>query len=423
MGAGKTITVGIIALVVGIIIGFGVDNPITTETNSDTSSSQITEQNPQLAGEITIGLILPLTGDLSTHGEENWAGSKLGISDFNKHLEELGANWNLKMVSEDSATNPVIALEKLTALNAKGIKIILGVEASSNIRHIKGYADSNNMLLISCCSSAPSLAIPNDSVFRLVPDDSNQGNAISKLIKNEGIEVIVPVWRGDTWGDGISQSTTESFVERGGMIDEGIRYNPESPEFSASTSLLSQNVQEHVDQVGADKVAVLFLGFAEILQFMQSAAQHDVLDDVRWFGPGANTKEHKLIDDPIALEFSHNIQFTTVQVAVTKNPTYEWVESTLTSELGRTPNTFVHSSYDIVWIIGLAMLQTESSDVTKIKEIIPDVAKNYYGAIGSTRLNEAGDLATADYELWGIRDGEWILIGKYTQATDSILKV
>jgi branched-chain amino acid transport system substrate-binding protein len=343
LGTGKTITVGIIAIVIGIIIGFGIDNPIPTETNSNISSSQITEQNPQLAGEITIGLILPLTGDLSTHGEENWAGSKLGISDFNKYLEELGASWNLKMVSEDSATNPVIALEKLTALNAKGIKIILGVEASSNI------------------------------------DDSNQGNAISKLIKNEGIQVIVPVWRGDTWGDGISQSTTESFVERGGMIDEGIRYNPEAPEFSATTSLLSAKVQEHVDQVGADKVAVLFLGFAEILQFMQSAAQHDVLDDVRWFGPGANTKEHKLIDDPIALEFSHNIQFTTVQVAVTKNPTYEWVESTLTSELGRTPNTFVHSSYDIVWIIGLAMLQTESSDVTKIKEIIPNVAKNYYG--------------------------------------------
>ncbi len=99
MGTGKTITVGIIALVVGVIIGFGIDNPIPTETNSNTSSSQITEQNPQLAGEITIGLILPLTGDLSTHGEENWAGSKLGISDFNKYLEELGASWNLKMVS------------------------------------------------------------------------------------------------------------------------------------------------------------------------------------------------------------------------------------------------------------------------------------------------------------------------------------
>jgi len=316
--SGKFIGIGIIiGLVIGLGIGFGTssDSP-----KQDSTSIETLQQNPQLNGEVKIGLILPLTGDLATHGEENWSGSKLGVIDFNKHLEKLQAGWNLKMVSEDSATSPVIALEKLTALNAKGIGIVVGPETSSNIRNIKGYSDSNNMLLISCCSSAPALAIPNDSVFRLVPDDRNQGTALAKLIQHEGIDVIVPVWRGDTWGDGLSAATTDSFVERGGITDEGVRYNPESPEFSASTSLLAEKVRGYVDEYGADKVAVLFLGFAEILQFTQSASEHDILDDVRWFGPGANTKEHKLIEDPIGLEFSTSIQFTTVQVAVTKNP-------------------------------------------------------------------------------------------------------
>jgi branched-chain amino acid transport system substrate-binding protein len=264
------------------------------------------------------------------------------------------------------------------------------------------------------------LAIPNDSVYRLVPDDSNQGTALSKLIQHEGIQVLVPVWRGDTWGDGLSDATTSSFVERGGITDEGIRYNPESPEFSASTSLLAEKIRGYVDEYGEDKVAIVFLGFAEILQFTQSASEHEVLDDVRWFGPGANTKEHKLIEDPIGLEFSTNIQFTTVQVAASKNPTYERVQAHLTETLGRTPNTFVHSSYDAVWIIGLAMLETQSSDVSTIKAAIPGIAENYSGAIGSTKLNEAGDLAQADYEVWGIRGGEWVLLGKYTQSTDSI---
>ena len=420
----KSIGIGIvIGLIIGVGIGYGILATDSEGTNGDIAilpQQTVTVDNPQLSGVVNIGLILPLTGDLSTHGEENWAGSKLGVVDFNKHLEKIGAKWTLKMISEDSATNPVIALEKLMSLNAKGIKIVVGPETSSNIRNIKGYADSNNIMLVSCCSSAPALAIPNDGVFRLVPDDSNQGSAIAKLMQHEGIVVIVPVWRGDTWGDGLSESTIDSFVERGGTADEGIRYNPESPEFSATTSLLAEQVQDRVDEVGADNVAVLFLGFAEILQFTQSAAQHDVLNDVRWFGPGANTKEYKLINDPIASEFSHNIQFTTVQVAVTKNPTYERVERILTEELGRVPNAFVHSSYDAVWLIGLTMLQTESTDVSKIKEVFLDIAKNYYGSIGSTRLNDAGDLAQADYEIWGIRDGEWVLVGKYTQATDSV---
>jgi len=177
---------------------------------------------------------------------------------------------------------------------------------------------------------------------------------------------------------------------------------------------------EEITGLAPHEVAVLFLGFAEILQFTQSAAQHEVLDDVRWFGPGANTKEHKLIEDPIGLEFSTNVQFTTVQVAASKNPTYERVQEHLTELLGRTPNTFVHSSYDAVWIIGLSMLETQSSDVSTIKAILPEIAENYSGAIGPTKLNEAGDLAQADYEVWGIRGGDWVLLGKYTQSDDSV---
>ena len=422
--AGKIIGIGIVIIIIVIGLGYVIGG---SDTEVSESTDSTVQEISELSGVVNIGLILPLSGDLATHGLENLEGSKLGVVKFNKHLEEIGAPWTLKMTSEDSATNPVIALEKLTSLNAKGIKMIVGPETSSNIRNMKGYSDSNNMLLVSCCSSAPSLAIPNDSVYRLVPDDSNQGTALSKLIQHEGIEVLVPVWRGDTWGDGLSAATTSSFVQRGGIIDEGVRYNPESPEFSASTSLLAEKVQGYVDEYGKDKVGVLFLGFAEILQFVQSADQHEILDDVRWFGPGANTKEHKLIDDPIGLEFSTNVQFTTVQFAASKitdtgavNPIYEKVQDHLTETLGTAPNSFVLSSYDAVWIIGLSILETQSTDVTTIKSVISDIAENYSGAIGPTILNEAGDLAQANYEVWGIRGGEWALLGQYTQSTDSI---
>jgi len=415
--AGKIIVIAILSIIIVIGLGYVIGG---SDTEVSESTDSTVQEISELSGVVNIGLILPLSGDLATHGLENLEGSKFGVVEFNKHLEEIGASWTLKMTSEDSATNPVIALEKLTSLNAKGIKMIVGPETSSNIRNMKGYSDSNNMLLVSCCSSAPALAIPNDSVYRLVPDDSNQGTALSKLIQHEGIEVLVPVWRGDTWGDGLSAATTSSFVQRGGTIDEGVRYNPESPEFSASTSLLAEVVQGYVDEYGKDKVGVLFLGFAEILQFTQSASQHEILDDVRWFGPGANTKEHKLIDDPIGLEFSTNVQFTTVQFAASKNPTYDKVQDHLTETLGTEPNTFVHSSYDAVWIIGLSILETQSTDVTTIKSVISDIAENYSGAIGPTILNEAGDLAQADYEIWGIRGGEWVLLGQYTQSTDSI---
>ncbi len=211
-------------------------------------------------------------------------------------------------------------------------------------------------------------------------------------------------------------SSPDNFTEP----SDGIRYNPETPEFSASTSLLSDMVQKHIDEVGADKVAIIYLGFGEVLQFFQSSATHDTLNDVRWFGPGSITKEHRLINDPIGLEFSTNVSFTTVQVGVSKNPTYEHVQEYLINTMGKTPNTFVHSSYDAVWLVGLSMLESQSSDASEIKKVMINVANSYSGAIGPVKLNEAGDLAQANYEVWGIRDGTWILLGQYNHSDDSI---
>ena len=223
----------------------------------------------KLSGEITIGYIFPLTGELASHGEENMEAAKMGVSDFNEYLEERGEQWNLRLIGEDSATNPVIALDKLTALNARGVDVIIGPETSSNIRNMRAYSDANDMMMVSCCSTAPALAIEGDSVFRFTTNDENQGVVLAKLAQKSGIEVIVPIYRGDAWGDGLVAAVRDSFD---GTVAEGIRYNPEIAEYSASTSILGERVGERIEEVGADKVAVLLTSFAEGVQILQSAA-------------------------------------------------------------------------------------------------------------------------------------------------------
>lgn len=376
-----------------------------------------TPDSAGLTGEILVGSILPLTGDLSTHGEENLVGTRLGISDFNDYLRDNGHPWSLRLISEDSATSPVVALEKLTALNAKGIQLVIGPETSSNIRNLKGYSDSNDMLLLSCCSTAPSLALPNDSVYRLVPDDSNQGTVLGKLAHLQGIKVLVPVYRGDTWGDGLRNSTGSSFEALGGIMSDDIRYNPESADFSSSVSLLAEDVQSHVDKHGADKVAVLYLGFGEVLQFMQSAAAHDILNDVRWFGSDANAREHKLINDKIGLEFATDVSFVAGQFAAPDNPTYVRVQDHVRETLGRDPSTYIHTSYDASWILGLSILEAGTTDASDVKAVLPGVANGYTGAIGDVMLNDAGDLVPSDYNIWAIQDGDWVLYGTYDTNT------
>ena len=380
--------------------------------------AQSSEGEP--SGAVAVGSLLPLTGDLAKHGEENYAASLLAVDDFNQYLEEKGAGWYLDVISEDSETRPTVALEKLQALHAKGVKIVLGPETSSNLRNIKGYADSNQMLLVSCCSTSPSLAIEGDTTFRMSPDDSNQGTATAKLMVDAGIEVVVPVWRDDAWGTGLHEAATESFTGRGGTADDGLSYNPEAAEFSAEASLLADAVQGYVDEYGADKVAVLYIGFGEVVAFMQSASSYDILHEVQWFGSDANTKDPSIVEDRIGLQFATDTSFTTVQVASGKNEKSARVDDSLLESLGRVPSTYASSSYDAVWLVGLSIEAAQSTEVADVAAVIPDVAASHSGALGSIALNAAGDLAQTNYDVWKIVDAEWTLLGIYYSATDTV---
>ena len=72
MSSGKKIGIGIVGVLIAIGIAYGVLG-IATETSTEPSESPAPIEG--LSGEVKIGLILPLSGDLATHGIENHEGS------------------------------------------------------------------------------------------------------------------------------------------------------------------------------------------------------------------------------------------------------------------------------------------------------------------------------------------------------------
>ena len=375
----------------------------------------------ELSGVVQIGSLTPLSGDLATYGEENSMAQRIAVNDFNSYLDAKNALWSLELVIEDTQTLPTVALEKIQSLHAKGIKFIVGPDSSGSLQNIKGYVDSNNMVVISCCSTSPLLAIEGDRIFRLAPDDANQAIAITKLLENRGIEVIVPVWRQDAWGEGLKDALHESFPRLGGVVDDGVGYNPEISDFSVETSILADIVQKHVDERGADKVGVVYIAFGEAISFFQSAQHHDVLNDVRWFGTDGNAKDTRLIGDLLVHAFSVNVNFTTTLISSGNNEISNHVETSVHDVIGRNPTSYASSSYDSVWLLGMAIDETQSTDVDTITAVIPGVAKERHGALGSNQLNAAGDLSQANYAISHITDDGWEDIGIYDATTNSII--
>ncbi len=371
--------------------------------------------------EVMVGSVLPLTGGYSSVGVQVDAATQLAVADFNAYLEEMDAGWQFVLSSENSESTVPAALDRVTTLKSKGVDIIFGPAGSGRVNGVIGYTDENNMLVLSCCSTAPTLAIPNDSVYRIVADDTNQGKAIGKLLEAAGVEVAVPVWIGDTYGDGLIGEITDDFESRGGTVDDGVRYNPDAVEFSVTVGTLADIVQKHVDEHGADKVGIPIVAFDEIVSILQTADNYPVLKQVHWFGSETIADSTPLKEDRIAFGFAEEASFTAVQVEVDTGDKAQHVREGLADRFGDSPNVFAYTGYDAVWLVGLSIIEADSAEVDDIKAVIHKVAEEYTtGALRSTALNEAGDLATGNYGLRTVENGEWVKGDIYYSDTDTI---
>lgn len=380
-----------------------------------------TEMVPQISGPVTIGGLFSSTGDMGSLDDEVRAALNLGIADFNAYLAGQGAEWQLEMVSEDTATNPEVAHDGIQTLHKKGITTVLGPVTSANVGAVREYVSQNDMLALSCCSSAPSLAVPGDGVYRLVPDDSGQGLALGKLLTENGIEALVPIWRADAYGDGVWKAVVDDVEARGGTVYAGVRYSPYTPEMSLEVALLEKYVREAIILHGVDKVAVIMISFEESSKIARAASGYDVLDDVRWFASESTTLGGSLTMDTAAAEFSESVEMTAVGILLEHGRQYEYVDGALTEELGFKPSIVAHVVYDSVWMVGMAMIEAGSAEASDIRMALPATITGYDGALQYAGLNEAGDLLPTAHHILMLVDGAWIEVGTYMAKSDMLL--
>lgn len=432
--AGLAVVLLIVGLVIGLVVGpqlfpreVEVPGEVVTETVERTIERTVEVEVPPLRGEILIGALLPLTGSLASYGENSKEAILIAEKEINAWLKEIGATFTIKVIIEDTETKPDVALTKLQSLAARGVKIVIGPQTSAEVRNLKGFADANKILLISQSSTAPELAIPGDFIYRFTTDDTIQGPVIAKVMWEDGIRFIVPVWRGDAWGDGLMRTSVDNFIELGGQADEGIRYAPDKVEkegFGPEVDLLASKVQAAVEKFGKDKVGVLFISFAEAVDMFVKASAREVLGQVRWYGSDGTAQLEEMVQEPIAAEFAVKVRFINPIFAATKSEKYEALVEQIRAKLGRIPDTYAVAAYDELWVITLSLMAVQKYDAEAVKEVLPIVAKNFFGASGWIVLNEAGDRAFADYELWEILKVddkfEWKQTGIYNFATGSI---
>src|SRR5207249_4511100 len=158
-----------------------------------------------------IGVLATLTGSGSSLGIDTVAALEIAEEQLVADAIRQHGGYSFKFFVRDTQHNPSKALEAIQDLDKRGVQIIIGPQTSSEVRMIKPYADAHNILVISQGSTASSLSIAGDNIFRLCPDDTLEAAAIVALMSNDGILHIVPLWRNDAGNNGLHDSVEAQF--------------------------------------------------------------------------------------------------------------------------------------------------------------------------------------------------------------------
>jgi branched-chain amino acid transport system substrate-binding protein len=427
------IVIAIIALIVGAVIGIGVYPSLfpppagVTITQQEYDEYQ-TLKTSGLSGEIKLGFLGSLTGRLATYGENERTAAEFAATQVNTLLQDAGMDWTIKIVAEDTQTEPEICLTKVELFNSQGITLLIGPLSSAEVLYIKGYCDSNHILATSQSSTVPSLAIADDYIFRFAPTDVVQGRAIARMIWDDGIEYLISVTAQDAWGIELANTTRARYVDLGGTWwAEEIDYDVEATEFSTEVSLLATEVQSAITAHGAENVGVLCIGFEEVAQFFTDAVAYPVLSTINWYGSDGTALSGAILTSTTAANFSITTGFPNTIFKPSEEATakFEAVRQNNLDVLGREPDPYSFACYDIVWAYALALMAVDTYDADAVKEVLPTVAKSMLGALGWINIDESGDLEKKDYNIWKVEETspgvyDWIIAGVYNKDADAI---
>ncbi|WPF87784.1 ABC transporter substrate-binding protein [Cyanobacterium aponinum AL20118] len=410
-----------------VTVGCGLLGTNTEDSGNNANTTSDAES-------LKVGTLLPITGDLSSIGQNMPTAVQLAVDTINACG---GVNGQpVTLVKEDSQTDPVAgsaAMTKLTEVDK--VAGVVGAFASSVSTAALDVAVRNNVMMISPGSTSPIFTQRaktgdfNGYWARTAPPDTYQAQALAALAKKQGFQNVSTVVINNDYGVAFEQEFVNSFQDLGGTVlnsSNPVRYDPKAVTLDSEASAAFANNPQAVAGVLYAETGSLLLqaafkqgltnGVTVLLtdgvysedftkQVGKTADGNSIIAGALGTVPGADGK---------ALEDFKNL----------------WAEKT-----NNTPITaFVPHTWDATILLMLAAQAAGENSGEAIKSKIREVSSgegtevtdpcqamellrngeqvNYQGASGNVDIDENGDVVGV-YDVWQVQpDGSIEIIDK-----------
>jgi branched-chain amino acid transport system substrate-binding protein len=329
--------------------------------------------------QISIGAVLPLSGDAAHWGIPARTGAELAVHEINA-AGGLGGR-SLALVVEDDRCSPADGVSAFNTImaSAKPPVAVLGAVCSGVTLALAPLAESHKVVLISPASTSPKLTGAGDFIFRVVPSGSVRGKVFAEyLYHDRGLRKLAVMYINNEGGMGGSSAFKKRFTALGGTVVIEQSYTQGTTDLRAQLMKIKAANTEGV-LVGSyppDTVAMLQqareIGLQQPLFFTTEAVQNPEV--LRQAGDAAEGATY-ILAAPAAGEAVE--KFTAA---------YE-------AKFGKEPELFAAEGYDVIRLIAEAIAGTtaESLSGSGIRDFLRRV-RDYAAASGTITFDRNGDV-------------------------------
>ena len=194
------------------------------------------------ACDITIGLVLELTGEAGEYGQAGAKSVEMAFRDLNDAGGVAGCT--LKTDTRDSQTQANVAVDAATQLVqvAKVPAIIGGIISPMSIPMLTSVTGPAKVLQVSPASSSPTLTAlgrdgkTNGVFFRTITSDALQGVAAAKFAIDNGFEKIVIIHQNNDFGVNLVKEFSDPYTALGGTVVSATPYNAKQSSYAAEVT-------------------------------------------------------------------------------------------------------------------------------------------------------------------------------------------
>ena len=350
-----------------------------------------TPQMEGFSGEISMGLVYPVTGRLASVGMEMGNGFELALEEINK--SQLG-NTKIKFITEDDQSTVEGAVEAYNKLIGQdGVSIILGPASSSATEATFPIAQHSGVVAISATAAARGLSAIGDFVFRtILTTDVLITSGIKTTQARLAYQKVGIIYdETDLFSADGAAVMRESLTANGVEILTTETFQSGDTDFSAQLTRIKDSNPDaiFVSALPPDKPEILIqarqLSIPDSVPFIINTL---TAADVQAAGGAAEgtiafTSWVNTVDTPGNQVFIQNYR----------------------TKYGIEPNIWAAQSYASVYILAKAIADAQSADPNAIRDALANIT-DFDTILGKFSFNSVGD-AIYDPIILIVKNGEF----------------